>query len=261
MLKYTINFSTELNARMIIGSTQTTNQNPITMHPIGLIRSPYAQKFAVPRQPGLVRAARATIELHGTAAHPDSVRGLEQFSHLWIMFVFHQTQAQGWKPLVRPPRLGGNKKLGVFATRSTFRPNPIGLSVVELEAIRIDGERVFIDVLGGDWVDKTPVLDIKPYIPYADAISKAQGGFAQTSPATLPTVFSPEAAAQIECLASEYPQLRLLIEQVLAQDPRPAYQNNSQDVDKTYGMTLYDVNIRWQVVNQQNHVISVVKGF
>nr|WP_055438102.1 tRNA (N6-threonylcarbamoyladenosine(37)-N6)-methyltransferase TrmO [Pseudidiomarina woesei] len=246
---------------MIIGSAQTTHQNSITMRPIGVIHSPYAQKFAVPRQPGLVRAARATIELQGAAAHSDSVRGLEQFSHLWVMFVFHQTQAQGWKPLVRPPRLGGNKKLGVFATRSTFRPNPIGLSVVELEAVRIDGEQVFIDVIGGDWVNQTPVLDIKPYIPYADAINNAQGGFAQSSPATLPTVFSAEATVQIEALTTKYPQLRLLIEQVLAQDPRPAYQNTSHDLDKTYGMTLYDVNIRWQVVNQQNHVISVVKGF
>jgi tRNA-Thr(GGU) m(6)t(6)A37 methyltransferase TsaA len=261
VLKYAIHFLTKLNARMTNGSAQQAHQNPITMHAIGVIHSPYAQKFAVPRQPGLVRAARASIELVGAAAHPDSVRGLAQFSHLWVMFVFHQTQAQGWKPLVRPPRLGGNKKLGVFATRSTFRPNPIGLSVVELEAVRVDGERMFIDVIGGDWVDQTPVLDIKPYVPYADAISNAHGGFAQTSPATLPTVFSAEATAQIEVLSAKYPQLRLLIEQVLAQDPRPAYQNNSHDTDKTYGMTLYDVNIRWQVVNQQNHVISVVKGF
>ena len=261
MLKYAIDFSTELHARMTNGSAQNFNQKPVTMQPIGMIHSPYAQKFAVPRQPGLVRAARASIELLGSAAQPDSVRGLEQFSHIWVMFVFHQTQAQGWKPLVRPPRLGGNKKLGVFATRSTFRPNPIGLSVVELEAVRIEGERVFIDVIGGDWVDQTPILDIKPYIPYADAVNNAHGGFAQTSPTTLPTVFSAEATAQLHALTAQYPQLRLLIEQVLAQDPRPAYQSASQDTDKSYGMTLYDVNIRWQVVNQQNHVISVVKGF
>lgn len=231
----------------------------ITMQPIGVIHSPYAQKFAVPRQPGLVSAARATIELTGEAAHIDCVRGLAQFSHIWVMFVFHQTHAQGWKPLVRPPRLGGNKKLGVFATRSTFRPNPLGLSVVELAKVRHDGERVLIDVIGGDWVNGTPVLDIKPYVPYADAISHAQGGFAQHRPTTLATTFTAQALAQLQELHRAYPQLQLLIEQVLAQDPRPAYQQ--QEPEKTYGMTLYDINIRWQVVNQQNHVISIVKDF
>lgn len=232
----------------------------ITMQPIGVIHSPYAQKFAVPRQPGLVSAARATIALLGEAAHIDCVRGLTQFSHIWVTFVFHQTQAQGWKPLVRPPRLGGNKKVGVFATRSTFRPNPLGLSVVELAEVRHDGERVLIDVIGGDWVNGTPVLDIKPYVPYADTISHAQGGFAQQRPATLTTTFSAQALAQLQALSHAYPQLQLLIEQVLAQDPRPAYQQQ-QGPAKSYGMALYDLNIRWQVVNQQNHVISIVKDF
>lgn len=240
---------------------EASSTQPITMKPIGTVHSPFAEKFAVPRQPGLVTAARATIELIGDTAQADCVRGLEQFSHLWVVFIFHQTQAQGWKPLVRPPRLGGNAKLGVLATRSTFRPNPVGLSVVKLERVRIEHDRVFIDVIGADWVNQTPVIDIKPYIPYADALPDAHGGFAQTPPPTLTTVFEATALHQVKALEAAYPQLQLLIEQVLAQDPRPAYQRRHPADDKTYGMTLYDVNIRWQMINNQNHVISVVKGF
>lgn len=231
------------------------------IHAIGRIHSPYAQKFAVPRQPGLVTAAQASIELLGEAATADSVRGLEQFSHIWVMFIFDQTHQQGWKPLVRPPRLGGNQKLGVFATRSTFRPNPIGLSVVELKGIRNEQGRIFIDVTGGDWVNGTPVIDIKPYVPYADAPPHAQGGFAHEQPdATLTTEFSDTAKQQLAHLQLHYPQLELLIQQVLAQDPRPAYQRENAS-NKEYGMSLYDLNIRWTVQNQQNHVISISKDF
>lgn len=231
------------------------------VEPIGFIESPYTEKFAVPRQPGLVPAATARIVLQGDYANPDCVRGLAEFSHIWVLFLFHQTTAQGWKPLVRPPRLGGNEKRGVFATRSTFRPNNLGMSVVKVTGISYRNKQTIIEVQGADWVNDTPVIDIKPYVPYADAIPEAVGGFAPAAPEpTRTTTFSALAQQQLQQLKPQYPELQALISQVLAQDPRPAYQQNDTD-EREYGMTLYDVNIRWQVKNQQNHVISISKGF
>jgi tRNA-Thr(GGU) m(6)t(6)A37 methyltransferase TsaA len=228
---------------------------------IGYVRSPYKEKFAVPRQPGLVAAARCCIELHGDFARPDTTRGLEQFSHVWVVFAFHENLTQGWQPLVRPPRLGGNEKLGVFATRSTFRPNGLGLSVAKLDRIEYDKHTTKIYVAGGDWVDGTPVFDIKPYIPYADAVPHAKAGFAQQAPnAELTTQFSTIATAQLRRYAVDYPQLQQLIEQVLAQDPRPAYQRQ-QPSERIYGVHLYDLNIQWQVQGQQNLVINITKVF
>ncbi|RZQ56640.1 tRNA (N6-threonylcarbamoyladenosine(37)-N6)-methyltransferase TrmO [Pseudidiomarina tainanensis] len=231
------------------------------LEPIGFIESPYTEKFAVPRQPGLVPAATARIVLHGDYANPDCVRGLTEFSHIWVLFLFHQTTAQGWKPLVRPPRLGGNEKRGVFATRSTFRPNNLGMSVVKVIGITYRDKQTIIEVQSADWVNHTPVIDIKPYVPYADAIPEAVGGFAPSAPEqSLATTFSADAQQQLQQLNQQYPELQALISQVLAQDPRPAYQQNDT-AEREYGMTLYDVNIRWQVKNQQNHVISISKGF
>ncbi|WP_411360467.1 tRNA (N6-threonylcarbamoyladenosine(37)-N6)-methyltransferase TrmO [Pseudidiomarina sp. YC-516-91] len=231
------------------------------IEPIGYVRSPYKEKFAVPRQPGLVAAARCCIELHGDFAKPDTTRGLEQFSHVWVVFAFHENLTQGWQSLVRPPRLGGNEKLGVFATRSTFRPNGLGLSVAKLDRIEYDKHTTKIYVAGGDWVDGTPVFDIKPYIPYTDAVPHAKAGFAQQAPsAELTTQFSATASAQLQDLAAHYPQLQQLIEQVLAQDPRPAYQRQ-QASERIYGVHLYDLNIQWQVQGQQNLVINITKVF
>ncbi|WP_127346456.1 tRNA (N6-threonylcarbamoyladenosine(37)-N6)-methyltransferase TrmO [Pseudidiomarina mangrovi] len=228
---------------------------------IGEIRSPYQQKFAVPRQPGLVTAACAEIHLHGDYAHPDSVRGLTEFSHIWVLFIFHETVAAGWQPLVRPPRLGGNTRKGVFATRATYRPNGIGMSVVKLESVQADEHGVIIRVRGADWVNGTPVIDIKPYLPYAESISNAQGGFADARPHTaLTTVFSTEAEQQLCQLEPHYLELRLLISQVLNQDPRPAYKKAAHQ-EKVYGMSLYDLNIKWQVSNGENQVIQISKDF
>lgn len=227
-----------------------------TLETLGYVKSPYPEKFAVPRQPGLVTAAPIYIELAAPYDHPDAVRGLDAFSHIWVTFIFHKTLAQGWKPLVRPPRLGGNQKVGVFATRSSFRPNALGLSVVKLEQVLISQGKVRLQVSGADWVDGTPVVDIKPYLPYADSIAEANGSFAADAPTLMHTQFSATAQQQLQQLATSYPELELLITQVLAQDPRPAYKTNS-DADRTYGMTLYDLNIRWQVKNGENLVLSV----
>ncbi|MFC0444644.1 tRNA (N6-threonylcarbamoyladenosine(37)-N6)-methyltransferase TrmO [Pseudidiomarina halophila] len=232
-----------------------------SLEPIGEIRSPYAEKFAVPRQPGLVTAATATIVLNGDYAVPETTRGLDRFSHIWVLFLFHQNLAQGWQPLVRPPRLGGNQKVGVFATRSTFRPNGIGMSVVKLLGIEQHHQQTFLHVEGGDWVQGTPVIDIKPYVPYADALPEAQASFAQHAPAAAMAVrFSSAAKRSIEQLADSYPQLEQLITQVLQQDPRPAY-HQQKVTDKVYGVRLYDLNVQWQVENNENHVINISKAF
>lgn len=224
----------------------------ITLQPIGMVSSPYKEKFAIPRQPGLVSSAKGSIRLLGDVNNSDSVRELAQFSHIWLLFVFHGTQAQGWKPLVRPPRLGGNKKMGVFATRSTFRPNPIGMSVVKLDKIEQLEQNIILHISGMDLLDQTPIIDIKPYIPYSDSLPNAIAGFAQTEPQQKLTIsFSEQAQQALTRLKSELPDLTLLIEQVLAQDPRPAYKQTKHD-DKIYGMTLYHLNIQWRMLDPKS---------
>ena len=223
----------------------------VTLNVIATIDSPYKEKFAIPRQPGIVSAAQGQLRLKGSANNIELVRGLEQFSHIWLLFVFHGTQAQGWKPLVRPPRLGGNKKLGVLATRSTFRPNPIGMSVVKLDRIEHQltahkESQVVLHISELDLLDGTPIVDIKPYVPYADIIEDAHGGYAHQQPTNdIRIIFSDASATVIEKNLTSYPKLRLLVEQVLSQDPRPAYKQKSTD-DKVYGMSLYEFNIQWQ---------------
>jgi tRNA (adenine37-N6)-methyltransferase len=222
--------------------------------PIGLIHSPYREKFGIPRQPGLV-AAEATLELLSPYDRPEAVKGLEGFSHIWISFVFHGVKRSEWKPTVRPPRLGGNERVGVFASRSTHRPNPLGLSVVELTGIDTANGKVVLTLKGADLLDGTPVIDIKPYIPYADNIADARGGFADKAPEPLlKVVFS--AAAEQQCMEqlSDYPGLRQLIIEVLAHDPRPAYQ---AEEGREYGVLLYDCNVRFRVSGNIAEVVTI----
>ncbi|ATI63689.1 tRNA (N6-threonylcarbamoyladenosine(37)-N6)-methyltransferase TrmO [Edwardsiella tarda] len=230
--------------------------NTFQFAPIGVIHSPYKEKFAIPRQPGLIRDGGGELELLPPYNQADTVRGLEGFSHLWVIFVFHQTMAGGWRPTVRPPRLGGNTRVGVFATRSTFRPNPIGMSLVELQGIEIhNGVRLRLGSL--DLVDGTPVLDIKPYLPFAESQPQAQAGFAQQAPAAdMPVVFMPEAEAQITQHQRNYPHLARFIRQVLAQDPRPAYRH-AADEDRVYAVHLLDFNLRWRVKHGVCEVIGL----
>ena len=262
--------------------------NEVNFNVIGKVHSPYKEKFAIPRQPGLVSCAKGVIELIDQANNIDLVRGLEQFSHIWVLFVFHATQQQGWKPLVRPPRLGGNKKMRVLATRSTFRPNPIGMSVVKLDKISASNNKVSIHISGLDLLDQTPVIDIKPYIAYSDIVSTSvvssdiintdlittalvttnltttdkkcnpSADFAQSAPISKLTVsFSHNAKQRLIVLNSQHPELETFISQVLAQDPRPAYKQNKSD-DKIYGMTLYQFNITWKMMSlDQVQVIDI----
>jgi len=213
---------------------------------IGVIRSPYKEKFAVPRQPGLVKSGGGELHLIAPYNQADAVRGLEAFSHLWLLFIFHQTMEGGWRPTVRPPRLGGNARMGVFATRSTFRPNPIGMSLVELKGIRCQGEQVILDLGSLDLVDGTPVVDIKPYLPFAEALPEAKASYAQQAPqATMPVNFTPELAQSLPQLERRYPHLRQFIVDVLAQDPRPAYRQQ-EEAGKEYAVWLLDFNVRWR---------------
>lgn len=228
---------------------------------IGVVRSCFTEKFGIPRQPGLVTEARATLELHAPYDCPEALTELEGFSHIWLVFVFHQALRDEWKPTVRPPRLGGNQRIGVFASRAPFRPNPIGISAVELEEIQCSNGHCELRLRGSDLLDGTPVLDIKPYVPYADSLPDAQGGFAAQPPtAQLSVVFSEQAQAQCaEWERTQHPGLCQLIEQVLQADPRPAY-CTGREARQSYGMRLYDLDVKWSVSGDQIEVLEVVQS-
>ena len=231
--------------------------------PVGIISSCYKEKFGIPRQPGLVPEARAELVLDKQFGE-ECVRGLEDFSHIWLSFVFHETQSQGWKPMVRPPRLGGNAKVGVFASRSTFRPNALGLSVVELVEVDTQSSCTILHLAGCDLLDGTPVMDIKPYLPYADIIPNAKGGFAQTRPEAIVNVsFSDEALQQCEDFGKHLKcNLKVLITQILQLDPRPSYHHtskNKENNDRIYAMKLYDFDLKWRYINNiDNNEIKVI---
>lgn len=229
-----------------------------SFQPIGVIRSCFKEKFGIPRQSGLVTASQATLELHAPYDCPEALAGLEGFSHIWVVFVFHQSIRESWKATVRPPRLGGNQRIGVFASRAPFRPNPIGLSAVLLEGIECKEGRCQLHLRGADLLDGTPVLDIKPYVPYADALPEASGGFAAQAPVSELTVnFSDEAEAQCAALeAGGVADLRQLIEQILQADPRPAYRAD-RETEQTFGMRLYDFDVRWSVRGRHIEVVSL----
>lgn len=208
--------------------------------PVGIIHSCFAEKFAIPRQPLLAPAATASLELLPPYNQPEALEGLEGVSHLWLIFVFHAAASGPQHLRVRPPRLGGNQRIGVFASRATHRPNPIGQSVVRLEGI--EQNRLLLS--GVDLLDGTPVLDIKPYVPYADCIENAVNPLAPIPPPALPVSWSDTALAQAQAHQTRLGQpLVALIEQCLSQDPKPAYQQPGPE--REYGVTLWDVNVRW----------------
>ncbi|HDS1748300.1 MULTISPECIES: tRNA (N6-threonylcarbamoyladenosine(37)-N6)-methyltransferase TrmO [Pseudomonas] len=223
-----------------------------TVSPVGIVRSCFKEKFAIPRQPQLAPAARGVLELLPPFDQGEAVAGLEQVSHVWLLFLFHQALEDKPRLKVRPPRLGGNKSMGVFATRATHRPNGIGQSVVRLEAV--EPGRLLLS--GIDLLDGTPVLDIKPYVPYADSIAGASNLMASDAPAAIAVHWGDSALPQ----AREH-ALRLgeplveLIEQCLAQDPRPAYQ--VPPPERVYGVKFWDVQVRWHY--PQPDVIRVLE--
>ena len=228
-----------------------------TFKPVGFIESCYQQKFGIPRQPGLVKQATASLTLQPEYSKSEIFRGIEQFSHLWIVFVFHQSIRQNDKTTVRPPRLGGKEKLGVFATRSNFRPNPIGQSVVRFEGVdKIDG-RYVLKLSGGDFLDGTPVLDIKPYIPFADSIPDAIAGFASQPPDKCYQVhFSDNATRQIE-IASVLLSIdvKSFVSELLSYDPRPAFYEGKYE-KTSFAMYLYQHNLQWEIEGSEVKVIG-----
>ena len=232
-----------------------------SVKPIGIIDSCFKEKFGIPRQPGLATEARAILKVFSPFDQMEAFKGIEAFSHIWIIFVFHSGMRDNWKATVRPPRLGGNRRAGVFSTRSGFRPNPIGISAVRLEKIVREKKETRLYLSGIDLMDGTPVLDIKPYLPYADAILNASGGFAANSPETPVRVdFSPE--ARTFCLEKErsgYPGLMRLIEQLLNMDPRPAYYVSTPQKSH-FGMKVHGFNVRWKIADDAAFVTACEDG-
>lgn len=210
------------------------------MRAIARVHSDFPTKFGVPRQSGLVNALESTLVFEPEFRGEDALRGLEGFSHLWLVWVFHRTARRDWSPTVRPPRLGGNARMGVFATRSPFRPNPIGLSAVELAGMeRTARWGTVLHLRGADLVDGTPVLDIKPYLPYADCIPEALGGFAAApAGAALAVEIPPELLERVPT------GRRDALRAVLAQDPRPHYQ---ADPERVYGFGFAGLEVRFTV--------------
>ncbi len=215
-------------------------EQTFSLRTIARIRSDFSSKFGVPRQSGLVDALEAAVVFEPPFRNPDAVRGLEGFSHLWLVWVFDRAVRDTWSPTVRPPRLGGNQRMGVFATRSPFRPNPVGLSSVRLERVELSAELgPVLHVRGADLVDGTPILDIKPYIPSADSHPDALGGFASAPAGETLEVRFPDGL-----LERVPPERREALRGVLAQDPRPHYQD---DAGRIYGFAFAGLEVRFQV--------------
>ena len=217
--------------------------------PIAHIRSDFSEKFGIPRQSGLVEELTAAVVFEPEYRDPSAFRGLEGFSHLWLIWEF--SRSRGWSPTVRPPRLGGNKRLGVFATRSPFRPNPLGLSCVRLVEVRQDRALgPVLVVAGADLLDGTPIYDVKPYLPYADCRPDAVGGFAARPK---------EADLTVECppaLLDRVPaDKRSALLAVLAQDPRPQYQD---DPERVYGMAFAGLEVKFQVAGDRLAVTEIL---
>jgi tRNA-Thr(GGU) m(6)t(6)A37 methyltransferase TsaA len=236
--------------------------NTFEIKPIGTLHSPFKEKFGIPRQPGLILSAHALIELFPPYNDPNAFKGLDTFSHIWLTFGFHQNSVEKWKPLVRPPRLGGNEKVGVFASRSSFRPNGLGMSVVKLIDIETRMHSTSLKIECPDMLDGTPIFDIKPYIAYSDSIMDAQCGFAQEEPqAKLAVKFTKQSVLELNYLEPELPNnIEQLISEALSLDPRPAYHHKESNSDRIYGIRLYDFNIRWRVKSGCAEVISIQKS-
>jgi tRNA (adenine37-N6)-methyltransferase len=227
---------------------------------IGYMKSPYKEKFGIPRQPNLVQV-ESYIEMVAPYNDLLAFEGIHEFSHLWLVWQFHdnknQQEKDKFRPQVRPPRLGGNKKIGVFATRSMYRPSPIGLSVVQLKEVSKEGKSLRVYVTGSDLLDGTPILDIKPYIRYSDSIENAESGYAQDEPNRKHIIWSQEAEKQkFEYIQRKQDFLRIFheLEQILSLDPRPAYQD---DEERVYGLSFSEFNVQFKVQGNSIHILKL----
>ena len=225
-------------------------ESSAVMHVIARIHTDFPEKFGIPRQSGLVDGLTGRIVFEEKYRNPDALRGIEGFSHLWLIWQFSRAIREEWSPTVKPPRLGGNQRMGVFATRSPFRPNPIGLSCVRLQRVELHtAEGPVLWVAGIDLLDGTPIYDVKPYLPYADCKPEAVGGFAASGEGRLLTVQADETL-----LAGLPARTREALLGVLAHDPRPSYQN---DPDRVYGMAFGGCEVRFSVDGETLTVRSV----
>ncbi len=226
------------------------------MEIIARIRNAFPTKFGLPRQSGLVPELVSTIVFEPEYRVAEALRGIEDYSHLWLIWGFHQAvregESQSWRPTVRPPRLGGNTRMGVFATRSPFRPNPLGLTVVQLLAVEDSAEGKVLIVAGADMMDGTPIYDIKPYLPYVDSVPQARGGFTTAAAEYHLTVeMPPEVEARIP------QEMRQALRGVLAQDPRPAYQH---DDNRVYGLPYGQWDVKFTVKDGVLSVVDIAEG-
>ena len=233
----------------------------LTLPIIGYMRSPYKEKFGIPRQPNLVQV-ESFIEMIAPYNELSAFEGIEAFSHLWLLWQFHDNKNQQdkakFRPQVRPPRLGGNQKIGVFATRSMYRPAPIGLSVVQLKNVKKVGQSVRVYVTGSDLLDGTPIVDIKPYIQYSDSVIDAQSGYAQYEPERKKIIWTESA----ELVKNQFMKMQKMnaqyineLEQVLSLDPRPAYQ---RDDARIYGLSFGEFNIKF-TCNEDSVFIQMIE--
>lgn len=229
---------------------------------IGYMHSPYVEKFGIPRQPNLVQV-ESYIEMVEPYNDLLAFEGINEFSHLWLIWQFHdnknQPNSKQFRPQVRPPRLGGNQKIGVFATRSMYRPAPIGLSVVQLKEVKKVGKSVRVYVTGSDLLNGTPIVDIKPYIHYSDAITDAQSGYAQDAPKIMALLWTEQAEQQKQILLKAEkitPRSIIELEQILALDPRPAYQDSSERV---YKMKFTNFDVSFSVEDQHIKITDFIQ--
>ena len=221
----------------------------LILRPIARIHTQFPEKFGIPRQSGLVEGLTARVVFEREFRIPEAFRGLEGFSHLWLLWQF--TEIRGWSPTVRPPRLGGNQRMGVFATRSPFRPNPVGLSCVKLEQVDYDAPDGSVLVVGGaDLLDGTPIFDVKPYVPLADCRLDAVGGFSDDHREDHLSVEFPQ-----ELLERVPPRERDALLGVLSQDPRPSYQ---RDPERVYGMAFSQLEVRFTVAEDTLYVVDIL---
>ena len=220
------------------------------MKVIARIHSDFSTKFGIPRQSGLVKELRSTVVFEPEYRNADALRGIEGFNYLWLIWQFSEAVRKDWSPTVRPPRLGGNTRMGVFATRSPFRPNAIGLSSVRLEGVAVHPEwGTVLEISGADLMDGTPIYDIKPYVPYADCHEDALSGFVGETPRRMLTVEFPDTWLQ------KVPEeKRAALTAVLANDPRPSYQH---DPDRVYGFVFAGLEVRFTVAEETLTVCAV----
>ena len=233
------------------GGVFLEKKDALLIEPIAYIKNGYKEKFGVPRQSGLAPSVKSIVEFCEEYRDENCIRDIEQYSHLWLMWGFSKNENQ-WSPTVRPPRLGGNKRVGVFATRSPFRPNPIGLSCVKLESVEDSNNGKILVVSGGDLADNTPIYDIKPYLPYVDSIEDASGGFSEDHKNHF---FQVEIPNQLKEILTE--QQTENITELLSLDPRPPYQN---DEERIYGLSFEDLQIKFRYKEEKIIVIDVLRG-